>query len=185
MVAGTPGQLALISVLQFAERLTDREAADAVRGRIDWKYALGLAPDDPGFDFTVLTGFRARLIEHGLEQKALDLVLARLSELGLLRSGGRARTDSTHVLAAVRTLNRIEFVGETMRAALEAIAAAAPGWLADHIPAEWMKRYGAASGFLPDAPGRGRPRRVGGHDRAGWLSPAGGGCQPGCAGMAA
>lgn len=139
----SPGQLTLISVLQFAERLTDRQAADAVRGRIDWKYALGLALDDPGFDFTVLTGFRARLIEHGLEQKALDLVLARLSELGLLRSGGRARTDATHVLAAVRTLNRIEFVGETMRAALEALAAATPGWLADHIPAEWAKRYGA------------------------------------------
>jgi transposase len=139
----SPGQLALVTVLQFAENLTDRQAADQVRGRIDWKYALGLELDDPGFDHTVLTGFRARLIEHGLEEKVLDLLLAKLSELGLLRSGGRARTDSTHVLAAVRTLNRIEFVGETLRAALEALAVIDPGWLAGHVAAEWVKRYGA------------------------------------------
>jgi hypothetical protein len=99
--------------------------------------------DDPGFDHTVLTGFRTRLIEHGLEEKVLDLLLARLSELGLLRAGGRARTDATQVLAAVRTLNRIEFVGETLRAALEALAAADPHWLTTHVPAEWVKRYGA------------------------------------------
>jgi transposase len=139
----SPGQLALISVLQFAENLTDRQAADAVRGRIDWKYVLGLELEDPGFDFTVLSGFRARLIEHGQEEKVLDLLLARLTELGLLRSGGRVRTDSTHVLAAVRTLNRIEFVGETLRAALEALAVADPGWLAATVDPDWVKRYGA------------------------------------------
>lgn len=139
----SPGQLALVSVLQFAEGLTDRQAADQVRGRIDWKYALGLDLDDPGFDFTVLTGFRARLVEHGLDERVLDLLLERLSGLGLLRSGGRARTDSTHVLAAVRTLNRIEFVGETLRAALEALAVAAPGWLATLASPDWAQRYGA------------------------------------------
>jgi transposase len=139
----SPGQLALISVLQFVENLTDRQAADQVRGRIDWKYALGLELDDPGFDFTVLTGFRTRLVQHGLEDKVLDLMLARLAGLGLVRAGGRARTDSTHVLAAVRNLNRIEFVCETLRAALEVLAAAAPGWLAGYIPAEWARRYGA------------------------------------------
>jgi hypothetical protein len=69
------------------------------------------------------------LIEHGLEEKVLDLILERLSGIGLLRAGGRHRTDSTHVLAAVRTLNRMEFVGETLRAALEALSAAAPQWL--------------------------------------------------------
>jgi transposase len=139
----SPGQLALISVLQFVEKLTDRQAADQVRGRIDWKYALGLELEDPGFDHTVLTGFRTRLVEHSLEEKVLDLMLARLAELGLVKAGGRARTDSTHVLAAVRTLNRIEFVGETLRAALEALAAAVPGWLAAHIPRQWVTRYAA------------------------------------------
>lgn len=76
----------------------------------------------------MLSLFRSRLIEHGLEQTTLELVLERLCGLGLLKAGGRQRTDSTHVLAAVRTLNRMEFVGETLRAALEALAVAAPAW---------------------------------------------------------
>jgi transposase len=141
--AVSPGALALVSVLQYAEGLTDRQAADQVRARIDWKFLLGLELDDPGFDFSILSDFRARLIEHGLEEKILDLVLDRISDLGLLRSGGRQRTDSTHVLAAVRTLNRMEFVGETLRAALEALAAAAPQWLSSLVTADWVKRYGA------------------------------------------
>lgn len=139
----SPGQLALVTVLQFAENLTDRQAADAVRARIDWKYALGLELTDPGFDHTVLTGFRQRLIDHGLEEQVLDLLLARLTELGVVKSGGRQRTDSTHVLAAVRSVNRLEFLTETLRAALEALAAAAPDWLASRIDAEWAHRYGA------------------------------------------
>ncbi|MFE9886933.1 IS1182 family transposase [Streptomyces scopuliridis] len=141
--AVSPGALALVSVLQYAEGHTDRQAADQVRARMDWKFLLGLELDDPGFDFSVLSDFRARLIEHGLEEKVLDLILERVSGLGLLRSGGRQRTDSTHVLAAVRTLNRMEFVGETLRAALEALAAAAPDWLSPLVTAEWVKRYGA------------------------------------------
>ncbi|MGW3829401.1 IS1182 family transposase [Streptomyces sp. NPDC005071] len=141
--AVSPGALALVSVLQYAEGHTDRQAADQVRARMDWKFLLGLELDDPGFDFSVLSDFRARLIEHGLEEKVLDLILERISRLGLLRSGGRQRTDSTHVLAAVRTLNRMEFVGETLRAALEVLAAAAPDWLSPLVTAEWVKRYGA------------------------------------------
>ncbi|MGW0877960.1 transposase, partial [Streptomyces sp. NPDC002740] len=141
--AVSPGALALVSVLQYAEGLTDRQAADQVRARMDWKFLLGLELDDSGFDFSVLSDFRARLIEHGLEEEVLDLILERISDLGLLRSGGRQRTDSTHVLAAVRTLNRMEFVGETLRAALEALAAAAPAWLSPLVTADWAKRYGA------------------------------------------
>ena len=141
--AASPGALALVSVLQFAEGLSDRQAADQVRARMDWKFLLGLELDDPGFDFTVLGDFRTRLIRHEMEERVLEAVLARLSAAGLLRAGGRQRTDSTHVLAAVRTLNRMEFVGETLRAALEALAAAAPGWLAPRIDACWADRYGA------------------------------------------
>lgn len=139
----SPGALALVSVLQYAEGLTDRQAADQVRARMDWKFLLGLELDDPGFDFTVLGDFRSRLIRHGLEEKVLEVVLARCAQLGLLRVGGRARTDSTHVLASVRTLNRMEFVGESLRAGLEALAAAASDWLAPLAGAEWVERYGA------------------------------------------
>ncbi|MGW2770810.1 transposase [Streptomyces sp. NPDC001275] len=141
--AVSPGALALVSVLQYAEGLSDRQAADQVRARMDWKFLLGLELDDPGFDFTVLGDFCARLIEHGLEERVLDLVLERICGLGLLRAGGQQQTDSTHVLAAVRVLNRMEFVGETLRAALEALAAAAPRWLAGQVAADWVERYGA------------------------------------------
>ena len=139
----SPGQLAMVTVLQFAENLTDRQAADAVRGRIDWKYCLGLALTDPGFDFSVLSQFRTRLVTHDLQGMAFEILLDRLVELGLVTARGRLRTDATHVVAAVRDLNRLEMVGETLRAALEALAAAAPAWLAGHLDAEMIKRYGA------------------------------------------
>jgi transposase len=140
----SPAQLAMVTVLQFTENLTDRQAADAVRGRLDWKYCLGLTLDDEGFDFSVLSEFRTRLIAAGLEATVFDALLARLVERGLLKPGGQARTDSTHVLAAVRDLNRLELAGESVRAAAEALAAAAPDWLAGVIDAaDWARRYGA------------------------------------------
>ena len=135
--AEAPGRLALAVVLQFVENLSDREAADAVRGRIDWKYALGLALTDPGFDHTVLSEFRTRLVEGKAELLLLDTLLQRLQEQGLVKARGRSRTDSTHVLAAVRALNRLERVGETLRAALNELATVAPDWLRDVTPAAW------------------------------------------------
>jgi transposase len=139
----SPAQLAMVTVLQFTENLTDRQAADAVRARLDWKYCLGLALEDEGFDFSVLSEFRARLLAGSLELALLDLLLARCKELGLVKGGGRQRTDSTHVLARIRHLNRLELAGETVRAALEALAAADPGWLATVIDASWQQAYGA------------------------------------------
>ena len=137
-----PGRLALAVVLQFAENLSDREAAEAVRGRIDWKYALGLALSDPGFDHTVLSEFRTRLVEGGAELLLFDALLDRLKAEGLVKARGRQRTDSTHVLAAVRTLNRLERVGETLRAALNEVATVAPEWLQALAPPAWYERYG-------------------------------------------
>ena len=139
----SPAQLMIVLVLAVAENLTDRQAADMVRRAIDWKYALGLSLDDPGFDFTVLSEFRTRLVAGSLETEALDALLARLAQLGLVRSGGRARTDSTHVLGRLRNLNRLELAGESVRAALEALAAAAPAWLAEVIDQEWAGVYGS------------------------------------------
>lgn len=137
-----PWRLALVTVMQFAENLPDRRAAEAVRARIDWKYALGLELTDPGFDFSVLSEFRARLLEGGAEQLLLHRMLERFGERGWVKARGRQRTDSTHVLAAVRALNRLELVGETLRAALNALAVAAPGWLAERAPEDWFTRYG-------------------------------------------
>jgi transposase len=140
--AASPARLALTSVLQYVEGLSDRQAADAVRGRIDWKYALALELTDPGFDHTVLSEFRSRLVHGQAELQLLDTLLERCRALGLIRQRGRQRTDSTHVLAAVRVLNRLERVGETMRAALNDLAAMAPDWLQALAPAEWYRRYG-------------------------------------------
>ena len=138
----SPGQLAMVSVLQFAENLSDRAAADAVRTRIDYKYALGLELEDPGFDYSVLSAFRARLAQGDAADRLLQLMLTRLTGAGLLRSGGRQRTDATHVLASVRRLSRLELVGESVRAALEELAVADGDWLLALIEPDWDKRYG-------------------------------------------
>jgi transposase len=140
----SPGRLALVTVLQMAENLTDRQAADAVQDKLSWKYALGLGLEDEGFDASVLSEFRTRVVDHGLEQRVLDLLLSALVTHGLLGPGGRARTDATHVVSAVRNLNRLELAGESVRAATEALAAAAPDGLAGTVDvADWAGRYGA------------------------------------------
>jgi transposase len=150
----SPAQLAVITALQFAENLTDRQAADGVRGRIDWKYCLGLELTDPGFDFSVLSEFRGRLVAGGREQLLLALLLARLKEAGLVGAGMRQRTDSTHVLARIRELNRLELAGEAVRAALEALAAAVPGWLASVTGPSWPGVYGQRITDLRLPPGK-------------------------------
>ena len=139
--AAAPWRLALVTVLQFAEGLSDRQAAEAVRARIDWKYLLGLDLEDPGFDHSVLCEFRGRLVAGAAEALLLDRLLAACRARGLLRAKGRQRTDSTHVLGALRVLNRLERVAETLRAALNAVAAVAPEWLRALAPPEWYERY--------------------------------------------
>jgi transposase len=124
-----PGRLALVTLMQFREGLSDRQAAEAVRARIDWKYLLGLELSDPGFNFSVLSEFRDRLLAGGAEARLLECLLEACRAHDLLRAGGRQRTDSTHVLAAVRALNQLELVAETLRAALNSCAAAHPDWL--------------------------------------------------------
>ncbi|MFI1653171.1 transposase [Streptomyces avidinii] len=104
----SPARLALVSVLQYVENLTDRQAAEAVRCRLDWKYCLGLELDDAGFDFSVLSEFRDRLAEGDRADRLLAVMVERLAAAGLVKRRGRVRTDSTHVLAAVRRLNRGE-----------------------------------------------------------------------------
>jgi transposase len=139
----SPGRLLLVTVLQAAEGLTDRQAAEAVRDKLSWKYALGLELTDPGFDASILSEFRTRLVEHELQTRALDLLVARLIDKGLLTAGGKQRTDSTHILAAVRLLNQVELVGESVRACLEALVVADPDWVSAVLDASWQRRYAA------------------------------------------
>jgi transposase len=138
----SPWRLALVTIMQFAENLTDRQAADSVRSRIDWKYALGLELTDPGFHYSVLSEFRSRLVDKEGEHKLFEKMLARFNELGLLKARGCQRTDSTHVLANVRTLNRLQLVAQTMHQTLNVLAELAPSWLKAHVPTEWYDKYG-------------------------------------------
>ncbi|HEX6736743.1 MAG TPA: IS1182 family transposase [Vicinamibacteria bacterium] len=141
-----PAQLALVTLMQFAENLSDRQAADAVRARIDWKYALCLELDDPGFDHSVLSEFRDRLLAGAAEALLLERLLARCRAAGLVRARGRQRTNSTAVLAAIRQLNRLELVDEALRHALHTLAAVVPDWLRQPCPADWLERYGPRLG---------------------------------------
>jgi transposase len=135
-----PWRLALVTIMQFRENLADRQAAEAVRARIDWKYLLGLELTDPGFDFSVLSEFRDRLLAGSAAELLLDKLLERRRALGLLKTRGQQRTDSTHVLAAIRVMNRLELVAETLRAALNALATVAPDWLQALAPLAWYER---------------------------------------------
>jgi transposase len=132
----TPWRLAPVTVMQFSEGLSDRQAAEAVRARIDWKYAFGLRLSDPGFDFSVLSEFRSRLIEGGKEELLLEKLLEECKKRGYLKMRGRQRTDSTHVLGALRVLSKWERTAETMRTALNALASVDPEWLAEHADPE-------------------------------------------------
>ncbi|MBV9024363.1 MAG: IS1182 family transposase [Streptomycetaceae bacterium] len=138
----SPALLLMVVILQFRHNLSDRQAVEAVADRISWKYALSRELSDPGFDHTVLSEFRARLAEESRADAVLDLMLARLKDAGLVRAGGRQRTDSSYVIACVRRLNRIETCGESLRAALEEIAAVSPGFVVPLLKAGWDERYG-------------------------------------------
>jgi transposase len=136
-----PSSLALICVMQYMANLSDRGAVEAVAARIDWKYVLGLELTSPSFDSSVLSLFRSRLLKGGKEKQLLDKLLKRCQELKLIKTKGKARTDSTHILAAIRNLNRLEYVGETLRCALNAIAVVHPDWLSNVVTPDWFDRY--------------------------------------------
>ena len=139
--AARPWRLALVTVMQFAENLTDRQTAEAVRDRIAWKYALGLELTDAGFDFSVLSEFRQRLLDHQAEQRLMDEMLEQFRSKGLLKVRGKQRTDSTHIVAAIHQLNQLELIHETLRHALNELAREAPDWLKGWVSRDWFDRY--------------------------------------------
>ena len=140
--AESPGRLTLLSAVQFAEGLSDRQAAEQLRARIDLKYLLGLPLTDPGFHYSALCEHRKRIVENEAQALLLEELLKRLQEKGLIKKRGKQRTDSTHVLAAIREMNRLECVGETLRHALNSLAVVVPDWVRSHVPVEWYDRYG-------------------------------------------
>jgi transposase len=167
--AQPPWQLALVTILQCAEGLSDRQAVNAVRGRSDGTYVLRLELTDPGFEASVLSACRGRLRAGSAASLLFDTLLMWCRDRQLVTARGRQRTDSTHMLAAVRALNRIEVVGEAMRHVLNTLAVVAPEWLRAVRPPDWGDRYArrAEDDRLPRAqPARAALTLTSGHD--GW-----------------
>ena len=138
----SPVDLAFVTAFQYLEDLSDRAAAEAVRLRLDWKYALHLPLEDGGFNFSVLSEYRARLVKHQAEGRVFEALLGDLQALSLLKRRGRQRTDSLAVLTRVRHLNRLELVVETLRVALRALLASDPEWTRATVAPTWEERYG-------------------------------------------
>lgn len=138
----SPVLLAFVTIFQFLEKLSDRAAANAVRVRLDWKYALHLPLNYEGFNFSVLSEFRDRVIEHGAEARLFDSMLEQLREMGLVKRRGRQRTDSLAVLTKVRDLTRLEKLVETVRLALRALLATDKNWVRTTVPPTWEDVYG-------------------------------------------
>jgi transposase len=138
----SPALLALVTVFQMVEGLSDRQIAEQVVTRIDLKYALHLPLEYAGFNYSVLSEFRDRLVKHQASCRVFDRLLIKLKELGLISKHSTQRTDSLAVIGAVRQLSRLELVMETVRVALNALEKADSEWLKVHIPASWRERYG-------------------------------------------
>jgi transposase len=137
-----PAMLALVSVLQYAENLTDRQAAQALRCRIAWKYCLGLELTDPGFDHTVLSEFRDRLAVEDRADRLLTVLMDRLAAAGLVRRHGRIRTDPRPRAPPWCIDSTARSWSQTLRAALEELANTAEDGLAALVTPGWVQRYG-------------------------------------------
>jgi transposase len=138
----SPVILAIVTVFQFMERLPDRQAAESLRMRMDWKYALHLPLAYEGFDYSVLSEFRDRLLAHQAEGRVFEKLVQELRSMGLIKERGKQRTDSIAMLMKVRHLSRLELVVETLRLAVGAILKADRVWGEALIPPSWEERYG-------------------------------------------
>jgi transposase len=134
--------LAMVTIFQFAEDLPDDQAADAVRTRMDWKYALHLALDYPGLAPAELYEFRQRLLLDSEGQTVFQRMLIRLAKTGILGGKGKRQADVTDVLMTVNALSRMVKVARAMSLALEALAASQPAWLLAISLPHWYERYG-------------------------------------------
>lgn len=137
----SPSCLVLVLIMQYMAGYSDRQAAEAARDKISWKYALSLEMTDVGFDASILSDFRGRLLEHEGGSRLFEQVLSHLSEKALLKGHLKQRSDATHVIASVRNLNRLELVGESLRSCLNRLAQVDPEWLGRVLPQSWIDRY--------------------------------------------
>ena len=119
--AENPVRLLGVTILQYMEKLPDRQAVNAMVFDLRWKCALGMEVDEGGFHPTVLVRFRERLLNHGLEGIGFEAALEAMRQAGYMGKKTRQRVDSTHVLGLVAEMSRLECVMETMRLALEAL----------------------------------------------------------------
>jgi transposase len=140
--AEAPWRLALVTIRPYVEEVSARQAAEAVRGRIDGTYALRLARTDPGFDSTVVSEFRPSLGMGSAAQRLLDAILDSCRERKWLKARGRQRPDRTHVLARMRAVNCFEGVWEPLRSALNSLAVVAPEWRHTQSQVEREQRDG-------------------------------------------
>src|SRR5579859_7814335 len=137
----SPSLLALVTLFQFLENIPDREAAEQVVVRLDWKYALHLPLGHAGFDYSCLCYFRRRVLAHQQEAVIFDTILRKVEALGFIKKRGKQRTDSMAVLGAVRQLSQLETVTETLRLAVRALEQADAVWLACAVPASFREQY--------------------------------------------
>lgn len=97
--------------------------------------------EDSGFDYSVLSEFRDRLVAGNAEQLIFEKMLECFKAQGLFKAKGKQRSDSTHVLSAVRALNRLLCAGECLRRDLNDLTIIAPKWLREVLQPEWFYRY--------------------------------------------
>lgn len=138
----SPIILGFVTVFQFMERLADRQAINSLCMRLDWKYALHLPLEYEGFDFSVLSEFRDRLIKGGATGRVFEKLVEQIRALGLIKEHGKQRSDSIAMVTKVRRLCRLETVVETLRLAIVAIVNTDQEWSEEIIPPSWEGKYG-------------------------------------------
>jgi IS5 family transposase len=117
--------MATVMVLQALDGLSDRDAARALRDRISWKVAAGLALTDEGFDYSVLTYWRTRLRASEQPERIFEAVRAVVEATGVLKGKTRRALDSTLLDDAVATQDTVTQLISAIRRARRVISQAA------------------------------------------------------------
>ena len=138
----SPVILAFVTVFQFIEKLPDRQAAESLRMRLDWKYALHLPLEYEGFHYSVLSEFRDRLIAGNAEARVFEALVVQIREMGLIKEHGKQRSDSIAMLSKVRWLSRLEVTVETLRLAVVSVVKVDREWSEEVLPPSWEDKYG-------------------------------------------